>query len=228
MDKSELLLRMVENPEQYSDEQIQELLTDDECRELYEAMRLSADAFELEDAKAKIAAGLREEEWQKFEASLSINPESESQEITSSSFPTGKVKSGLFFKIAAMFIGLLVLSGIAYAAINMLNHTPDRSQKGDESSYIQAKDTVVKSSAPLLLEEREATHIVFDNIPLEKMLSQIAAYYNKEVAFQNADARQLRFYFEWKQEETLDVVLHRLNLFESINIEVKDNKIVVQ
>ena len=70
--------------------------------------------------------------------------------------------------------------------------------------------------------------IVFDNVALDKMLPQIAAYYNKEVEFQNADARQLRFYFVWKQNETLEVVLHRLNLFESITIELKDNKIVVE
>ena len=60
------------------------------------------------------------------------------------------------------------------------------------------------------------------------MLPKIAAYYNKEVIFQNSDARQLRFYFVWKQDETLDIVLHRLNLFESITIELKDNKIVVE
>ena len=45
-----------------------------------------------------------------------------------------------------------------------------------------------------------AKPIVFDNVALDKMLPQIAAYYNKEVEFQNTDARQLRFYFVWKQE----------------------------
>ena len=60
------------------------------------------------------------------------------------------------------------------------------------------------------------------------MLEQIAAYYNKEVEFQNDDVRQLRFYFVWKQDETLDVVLHRLNLFESVNVELKSDKIIVE
>lgn len=60
------------------------------------------------------------------------------------------------------------------------------------------------------------------------MLPQIASYYNKEVDFQNVDARQFRFYFVWKQDETLGVVLHRLNLFESITVELKSDKIVVE
>ena len=73
-----------------------------------------------------------------------------------------------------------------------------------------------------------AKPIVFDNVALDKMLRQIAAYYHKEVDFQNADARQLRFYFVWKPEETLETVLHRLNLFESITVELKSDKIVVE
>ena len=39
---------------------------------------------------------------------------------------------------------------------------------------------------------------------------------------------QLRFYFVWKPEEGLDVTLHRLNLFESITVELTDNKIVLE
>ena len=69
---------------------------------------------------------------------------------------------------------------------------------------------------------------VFDNVPLEEMLPQIAAYYKKEVEFVNADARQLRFYIKWKQDEPLDAVLHRLNLFESITVELKSDKIIVE
>ena len=60
------------------------------------------------------------------------------------------------------------------------------------------------------------------------MLSQIAAYYNKEVEFLNDNARQFRFYFVWKPDEGLDVTLHRLNLFESVSVELNSDKIVVE
>ena len=60
------------------------------------------------------------------------------------------------------------------------------------------------------------------------MLSQIASYYDKEVVFQNVDARNLRFYFVWKPEDSLETVLHRLNLFESITFDQKFDKIVVE
>ena len=70
MDKTEKLLRMMEHPELYSDEELRELLSDEECQELYDAMRLSADAFEMEDARKKLADGLKEEEWARLEGKL--------------------------------------------------------------------------------------------------------------------------------------------------------------
>ena len=69
---------------------------------------------------------------------------------------------------------------------------------------------------------------MFDNIPLEKMLQQIATYYGKEVVFENDEIRQLRFYFVWKQHDSLDATLRRLNLFERITVELKDNKLIVK
>ena len=90
----------MEHPDRYTDEQWQELLSDEECRELYEAIRLSASAFEAEDAKQKIANGIKEEEWQKFEAKH---------------FPQ-KHGSWGWMQMAATFIGVLIVSGIALTA----------------------------------------------------------------------------------------------------------------
>ena len=131
-------------------------------------------------------------------------------------------------KIAASFIGVLLVSGIAIAAIWSL--TPGPSPKGEGSKYTQVVDTARKDTTPLSTRRGAGGEapIVFDNVALEKMLSQIAAYYNKEVEFQNDNARQFRFYFVWKPDEGLDVTLHRLNLFESVNVELKSDKIVVE
>lgn len=222
MDKSELLLRMVENPEQYSDEQIQELLTDEECRELYEAMRLSADAFELEDAKAKIAAGLREEEWQKFEASQAISHESESQEITTSS----KGKSGLFFKIAAMFIGLLVLSGIAYAAYRIANRGGEASQKPAEETQIASPNQQTLTEE--LSDSIALQPIVFENAELQTMLSEIATYYNYKVSFRNEAAKHVRLYFTWNKTSKIEDVVAMFNKFERIHIVIENQTLMIE
>ena len=170
-----------------------------------------------------------DEEWQKFAAEHA----DELDALEKDEPPTATIKKlmGLFpYKVAASIIGIVFTVGVAFAAIHivrMVSHSKPQAMQAEQT--ISAKPTSTLPTDTIKTDTTTSTKpIVFDNVALDKMLPQIAAYYNKEVEFQNEDARQLRFYFVWKQNETLEVVLHRLNLFESITIELKDNKIVVE
>ena len=172
-----------------------------------------------------------DEEWEKFAAEHA--DELEALEKDEPHTATIKKLMGIPpYKVAASFIGILFTAGVAFAAIHIVRHFV-----GEDVKYPTQEVQIPNSSqpSPALSADTVKTDttanakpIVFDNVALDKMLPQIAAYYNKEVEFQNTDARQLRFYFVWKQDETLDVVLHRLNLFESITVELKSDKIVVE
>ena len=170
-----------------------------------------------------------DEEWQKFAAEHA----DELDALEKDEPPTATIKKlmGLFpYKVAASIIGIVFTVGVAFAAIHivrMVSHSKPQAMQAEQT--ISAKPTSALPTDTVKTDTTaNAKPIVFDNVALDKMLPQIAAYYHKGVDFQNADARQLRFYFVWKQNETLEVVLHRLNLFESITIELKDNKIVVE
>ena len=172
-----------------------------------------------------------DEEWEKFAAEHA----DELDALEKDEPPTATIKKlmGIVpYKVAASIIGILFTAGVAFAAIHIVRHfvggdlkSPTqevRISNSSQPSPILPTDTVKTDTTATM------KPIVFDNVALDKMLPQIAAYYNKEVEFQNTDARQFRFYFVWKQDETLDVVLHRLNLFESITVELKSDKIVVE
>ena len=170
-----------------------------------------------------------DEEWEKF----ATEHADELDALEKDEPPTATIKNlmGLFpYKVAASIIGIVFTVGVAFAAIHivrMVSHSKPQAMQAEQT--ISAKPTSTLPTDTIKTDTTTSIKpIVFDNVALDKMLPQIAAYYNKEVEFQNEDARQFRFYFVWKQEETLDVVLHRLNLFESITIELKDNKIVVE
>ena len=70
--------------------------------------------------------------------------------------------------------------------------------------------------------------VVFDNVPLERMLPEIAAYYHAEVSFQSDKARQLRFHFVWKPEDGLPHAIDKLNRFESLTVRLDGNIIIVE
>ena len=170
-----------------------------------------------------------DEEWEKFATEHAEELEALEKDEPRTATIT-RLMGILPYKVAASIIGILFTAGVAFAAIHIVRMVSNSKPQAIQTEQtISAKPT---SALPTDTVKTDTTAnvkpIVFDNVALDKMLPQIATYYNKEVDFQNEDARQFRFYFVWKQDETLDVVLHRLNLFESITVELKSDKIVVE
>ena len=170
-----------------------------------------------------------DEEWEKFAAEHADELDALEKDEPRTATIT-RLMGILPYKVAASIIGILFTAGVAFAAIHIVRMVSNSKPQAIQTEQtISAKPTSALPTDTVKTDTTaNAKPIVFDNVALDKMLPQIASYYNKEVEFQNADARQLRFYFVWKQDETLDVVLHRLNLFESITVELKSDKIVVE
>ena len=170
-----------------------------------------------------------DEEWEKFATEHAEELEALEKDEPRTATIT-RLMGILPYKVAASIIGILFTAGVAFAAIHivrMVSHSKPQAMQAEQT--ISAKPTSTLPTDTIKTDTTTSIKpIVFDNVALDKMMPQIAAYYNKEVEFQNEDARQFRFYFVWKQEETLEVVLHRLNLFESITVELKSDKIVVE
>ena len=172
-----------------------------------------------------------DEEWEKFAAEHADELDALEKDEPRTATIT-RLMGILPYKVAASIIGILFTAGVAFAAIHIVRHFVGEDVKSPTQEVRISNSSQPFPALPTDTIKTDTTTstkpIVFDNVALDKMLPQIAAYYNKEVEFQNEDARQFRFYFVWKQDETLDVVLHRLNLFESITVELKSDKIVVE
>lgn len=215
MDKTERLLQMLEHPESCSDEQLQELLRDEECRELYETMRLCTSAFEAEDAKQKIAEGIKEEEWKKFEAKRNLQLKPQASNLKP------------ILKLAAMFIGVLLLSGIAYAAIHYVR-TAGGNEKPQQTETRIAKDVTDK---PLQTQPNDSTllkPVVFEDKELGTMLTEIAAFYQCEVVYKSDASKHVRLFFTWDKSTSIDDVIATFNKFERIHITREDQKLIVK
>lgn len=211
MDNTKLLLRMMEQPNNYTDQQWNDILADPECRELYMLMAKTQSAFDLQH---DISDEEINTEWERL------------QSLTSHPSPQKRHFSPL--KLAASFIGLLLVSGIALAAIHF-------TRLHQQPVLPKSEQTTAPAKAQLSTPQREQTDtiataepVVFDNVSLDKIVGQIAACHHLGMEVENERARQLRFYFVWKKESSLQTVVDQLNQFESINIVVKDNKLIVK
>ena len=202
-----------------TDEQLQQALDDPQMRELVEQMAFAKRTFKNEELQAEEPDV--EGEWEKFAADHYGEDNN------------GKTNFSLFAlhsslqKIAASFVGVLLVSGMAFAAIHIVRMV--NNQKAESVQVERPASYKPSTALPADTVKTDTVQpVVFDNVPLEKMLTEIAAYYHAEVSFLNDDARQLRFHFVWKREDGLRHAIDKLNRFESLSVRLDENKIIVE
>jgi hypothetical protein len=203
------LLEMLDNPETYTEQEIQDIINrDEDTRETYRMMVEAKRSSRQRQAEKTIDVDAA---WQKF---------NEIHQSKSHGFG--------WIKIAASFVGVLLVSGIAFAAIQIVRYAQQHTPKTEE--VINTPKPANVTPTDTLTTDTIATPqpIIYDNIPLEKMLPEIAAHYDANVTFVNDEARQLRFRFVWNPQKGIDQVVSDLNQFERLTVTLKDNQITVE
>ena len=203
------LLEMLDNPEAYTEQEIQDIINrDKDTRETYRMMVEAKRSSRQRQADKPVDMDAA---WQKF--NQKVQP---------------KQHSFGWIKIAASFVGVLLVSGIAFAAIQIVRYAQQNTPKPEEVINTP-KPTNVISTDTLTTDTIAAPQpIIYDNIPLEKMLPEIAAHYDAKVTFVNDEARQLRFRFVWNPQKGINQVVSDLNQFERLTVTLKDNQITVE
>ena len=203
-EKLERLLKMQEHPENYAEEEIRQMMADDECRQLYEQMVHATDA---------IFANKEEYELNDKEVT-SIHP---------------AVKTEYRFKnIAAILIGVLMLSGIAYAAFHYVykNRTEETNVPAQMATSSMDQEQTVEG-----IRQDSSTTVkptVFKNTPLKDIVQEIANYHQLSVVVNNHEAAALRLYYPWNPQMPAEQVIGELNRFEKVNLAIKDNQLIIE
>ena len=109
MNKTDLLLQMMEQPQHYTAEEWQEILANEECRELYTLMSKTQSAIDAARADKEVTDDTIDAEWQRLSH--------EKREVRSERY--------LFLKFAAMFVGIHVC-GHSHAFRHRLCSHPHR------------------------------------------------------------------------------------------------------
>ncbi len=230
----EWLLELQDHPEQLTDAQLQQILADDEMRQLVQQLGFAKRAFK-HDALKNDTPDV-DAEWEKFAAShaeeLEILDEGERLRVGDGTSGIHKPRFVLRLathKIAASFIGVLLVSGIAFAAIQVVrNINTSKSQQPTTEQVIDTKPVTSLPADTVKTDTIPTEPYVFNNVPLDSMLTAIATAHGVGVEFENEAARELRFHFVWKREDSLSRVVEKLNTFEAVNIGMEDKTLVVK
>ena len=233
----EWLLELQEHPEQLTDEQLQQILADDEMRQLVEQLgftkraikqsQLTNDTPDVDNEWEQFAAS-HAEELDALDRSAGLGDACQSEHETSAK-PLMIKRLFSHSKIAASFIGVLLASGIAFATIQIVRNI--KTSKPQTVKTEQAAAVSPAASLPtdtIMADTIPSEPCVFNNVPLDSMLTTIAAAHGVQVKFENDAVRELRFHFVWKREDSLSRVVEKLNTFEAVNIAQEDKKLVVR
>ena len=153
-----------------------------------------------------------DEEWQKFEAR---------------NFPP-RQRSWGWMQIAAAFIGLLMLSGIAYATIHIVSSSHSQQTEVQDTTAITNK---VSAPAVRQTAHEEQTPIepkTFENIPLKDIAAELAKAYHISLEIRNGETAALRLYYPWDPQMSLQQAVEELNRFEKAQLTPTNDKLIIE
>ena len=202
MNKTDLLFQMLDNPDQYSEAQWQDILADDECRELYTLMAKTKSAAQ----SSQITDDEIDTEWQR----LTLSKRKHAFTIP------------LWRKIAAAAAIVIALFGFTYAAIRTGFFGIEKKMTTKETPN-KVEKVYTKDNEPTTQEISQDT-----DVPLEQILTELSAYYHVDVEYQSEDVRYLRLYYQWEPDYSLDKVVEMLSHFETFNIHLENDKLIVE
>lgn len=217
-DNIDRLLDALEHPEKYSDAEVEQLLTDSEAREVYDILRKTA------DVSAPVPEINIDDEWRRFEAK---QPKRRSNILRWLSFVASR-------NAAAVVIALVGTLAVVAATIGVTHYfIADKELAQTEQTEPQKQTNIANANvAPTDTIPSETTSlpetILFKGENLERILADMARYYDATVKFNRDAAKSLQLYFEWDQSLPLNEVVEQLNNFEQINIILNDKVLTVK
>ena len=210
-EKIQMLLDMQEHPENYSEQELKTMLKDPEMRELMEAAELLKQAIIWENSRKS-----------------TVNVDAEWQRFAGQHIADSKPRRG-WMKVAAVFLGVLFVSGITFAAIHivrMVNSQKSQTVQTEQPMTAKASTTI---PADTVKTDTIAPKIIrYDEATLQKILTDMGEYYRLRVELRNEDAKTLRLFFQWNQRQEASKVLEQLNTFERIHLVLNDSTIIAE
>ena len=129
-------------------------------------------------------------------------------------------------KIAASFIGILMLTGIAWATVQIIG-----SHDNPRGNAVKATNSVTIPCASE--KEREMAEVtphtvVFEDVELQQIVDSLTYYYKIKPAYRNDSVRHLRLYFEWDQHNSIGDIASQISNFDHVSISLKGDSIIIE
>ena len=213
MDKYDLVLDIIAHPENYTSEELNEIMADEETREIYNLL-CKTDAAVKANREINVDA-----EWETFSNKHKIRRPRPFKWMENRAATIAVVVCSSIVAVAA---GIAVTVSVIE---NKPKQEPVRVMAGMDHSAVSSQDTIIAERGDTVAEKE--TPVIFENEPLETILQYVSKVYGVEVKFSNKEVSALHLYYKFDPALPLDEVISQLNTFEQINISRNGNTLTV-
>ncbi|MCM1032581.1 MAG: DUF4974 domain-containing protein [Odoribacter sp.] len=211
MDKYNIVLDLIEHPDKYSTQKIEEILSDHEVKTIYCLLCKTKSTFSTTDDNADVDV-----EWRRF-SNAHTNPKFRFLRIG--------------FRAAS--IATIALSSLAVVALTItfavkkfepIQTTVDITiDEVTSTPMVNNAMTDVVEHPPVVA----AVPTVFEDVALDTILNYIARINNIEVDFKHPETARLHLFYKFDPNLPLEETIEQLNTFEQINIRITSKRIIV-
>ena len=125
---------------------------------------------------------------------------------------------GQRFRMAAVFLGAVLLCGLAWAIIpHIISSHTDSPQPAQ-----------VNTSLPHSEGQGAGAAVRFDDVRLDSILTVVSAHYGKAVSFRDEEAKGMKFIMTWDPDRPLSDFIDGLNLFDGLSLTLQRDTIFVE
>ena len=210
----ERLLQLIERPEDFPESIKDELLEDDECRELYEKLCEVRRAMAAEQVNKEDHTPDAMREWRRFRRAHVTHRRSA-------------------WSVAVVSVAsLAVVSVLAFAMLHPKGKDNDAHDGGgrpeqDVRTACNATPDDTAGTALRTAMTRPRPYI-YDDETLENILGDVASVYHVGVRYARPELRAIRLYLRWNSGQTIEEVVALFNHFENIRLSLTGDTIVVE
>ena len=125
---------------------------------------------------------------------------------------------GRRFRMAAVFLGAVLICGLAWAIIpHIISSHTDSPQPAQ-----------VNTPLPHSEGQGAGSSVRFDDVRLDSILTVVSAHYGKAVSFRDEEAKGMKFIMTWDPDMPLSDFIDGLNLFDGLSLTLQRDTIFVE
>ena len=136
-------------------------------------------------------------------------------------------------RVGAAAAIIVIFAGIVVAAVQtrgfglLHEEHPGRHEAGRPAVTMASPSSEDVADGQETLPSLQDESHLYDNVPLEQILDDMAARYSVQVEWQSSKARSLRLYYRWEPSYSIDKVVDMLNSFQAFTIQHTDGKLII-